>query len=209
MASPSNHKGLLHNQLYSLRDALSNSAYRGTTDREAYRQIRVAKRGEITVTHPLIIYQDSGSEPQDFIWVSLEPLIHDRVADLLTLSKISGWNTYPVEVYDRAGHVVPGYHGLSITGRCQSMFLDREHSEVVYERKPRAWVPYYKGLFITMESWDHSDLFTSADKQTDYIIMTQRVFELFRKAQVTNIRMEPISEVRVYAMDQPNEPRTT
>ena len=83
------------------------------------------------------------------------------------------------------------------------MFLDKEHSELVYEVNPRGKFPYYKGLFITLDSWDGSDFFMSADGKTEFVVVTRKVHDLFRKASVTNIRMEPISEVRVLAMDQP------
>ena len=99
--------------------------------------------------------------------------------------------------------LIPNYHGLSITGRCEPIFLDKDHSSVVYEENPRGRFPYYQGLFITTESWDGSDFFMAADARTDYIIITERVRDLLRRANVKNIRIEPISEVQVYAMDQP------
>lgn len=162
----------------------------------------MAKRGEIRVEQPLVIHQASGRKLLDFIWISLEPLVHERVMDLLTLSSVTGWATYPVEVYDSEERSIPGYHGFSITGRCESMFMDRDHSQLVYEENPRGRFPYYKGLFITTDSWDGSDIFTAADGRTGHIIITERVRDLFRKAKATNVRFEPVSEVRVYATDQ-------
>ena len=35
---------------------------------------------------------------------------------LLEENGITGWSTYPIEVYDRKGNSLPDYHGFAITG---------------------------------------------------------------------------------------------
>lgn len=192
----------MDNTFFRLGGSLSSSALRGTADPDAYDQLVRAKRGSFLPARPIIVHRDSGSIQNDFMWVSLEPLIHRRIGDLLELSTVTGWSTYPVEVHDRDG-ALAGFCGLAITGRCQSIFLDKNHSELVYEVTSRGQFPYYKGLSITVDSWDGSDFFMSADGQSEWIVVTRKVRDLFRKANVTNIRMEPVSQVRVHAMDQP------
>jgi hypothetical protein len=194
-------------ELYSLDDPLSNIAFRGTTDKESYEHMLLAKRGDHTSKKVVVVRHDMGRQPLDFIWVSLEPIIHERVVELLTSLGATGWSTYPVEVLDRDGQVVQGYHGLSVTGRCASIFFDKEHSELVYEEAPMALVPMYRGLYVTRASWDGSDLFTCADRRTDYTIVTERVRTTLSKAKVTNVRMVAISEARSNATDQPSIPR--
>jgi hypothetical protein len=100
-----------------------------------------AKRGEISIKYPLVIHRSSGRKLEDFIWISLVPVIHNRVADLLTLSDRTGWAIYPVNLYDDVGGLIQVYQELTMTGRCESMFLDEDHSELVYEERPRAWAP--------------------------------------------------------------------
>jgi len=193
---------------YELADPLSNSAFRGDVDDVAtYREMKVAKRGEGRPSQVPLIHHSMGRKLCDFIWVSLVPIIHQRVVDLLTLGGVTGWATYPVQVFDREGLPAPGYHGLSITGRCRSMYLDAAHSEVVYEELPGGLCPYYKGLYITTDSWDGSDIFTSADHETDYLVVTEKVRDLLTKARVTNVRLYPVSDVRVMAEDQPTFPK--
>lgn len=194
-------------ELYRLCDPLSTAAFRGDTDKESYEYMRLAKRGEQSSERRVLVRQDLGRKPFDFIWVSLAPIIHQRVIEVLRLCGATGWSTYPVEIVDKADGPVREYHGLSVTGRCQSMFLDAEHSELVYVECPMALAPKYRGLYITKDSWDGADLFTCADKQTDFIVVTEKVRTAFAKAKVTNVRFQPTSEVEVHATDRPSIPR--
>lgn len=194
--------------LYRMGDPLSNAAFRGDVQNVAvYREMESAYRGVSRPSRIPSVRHGMGRRLCDFIWVSLIPIIHQRVVDLLTLAGTTGWAAYPVQVFDRQGVPVTGYHGLIITGRCQSMFLDAEHSEVVYEELPGGRYPYYKGLHITTDSWDGTDIFTAADGKTGWVVVTEKVKELFVKAKVTNVRLYPVSEVRVAAEDQPSFPR--
>lgn len=191
-----------------MSDPLSNSAFRGDVDDVAlYTEMEQAYLGEELPSKVPCIRHSMGRKLCDFIWVSLVPIIHQRVVDLLTLGGVTGWATYPVQVFDQQGEPAPGYHGLRITGRCQSMYLDAAHSRIVYEELPGGRFPYYQGLYIPIETWDRSDMFTSSDHKTAYVVVTEKVRVLFAKAKVTNVRLYPVSEVRVAAEDQPRYPK--
>jgi hypothetical protein len=86
-----------------------------------------------------------------------------------------------------------------------SMFLDKEHSEVVYQDYPGGRFPNYKGLYV--DSWDGSDLFVAADGKTGFKVVTRRVAELFRRKKITNVVFAPVSDVQGSATDQPEFPR--
>ena len=180
---------------YLLSDPLANSAFRGKVDDVAlYEEMEMAKLGRGRPSQVPLIRQSMGRKLCDFIWVSLVPIIHQRVVDLLTLGGVTGWATYLVQVFDRQGVPAPGYHGLSITGRCESIFVDRARAEVVYEDLPGGRFPHYKGLSITTDSWDGSDIFTAADGKTGFVIVTTKVRDLLASASVTNVVLRPISE---------------
>jgi hypothetical protein len=169
--------------------------------------MRKAARGGVVPANPIVVNHSMGGRLRDFIWISLEPVVHERVIKTLHDAGITGWATYAVQVYERDGRAVPDYHGFAITGRCGSMFLDKEHSEVVYKDYPGGRFPNYKGLYVTTDSWDGSDLFVAADGKTGHVVVTQRVVELFRRKKITNVVFEPVSEVQVSATDQPRFPR--
>lgn len=197
-------------KFFRLSDPLSAAAFRGAAKNlGVYERMELAKWAKLQITEPLVIQHDMGKVLRDFIWCTFEPLVHNRVIELLTGSRVTGWTTYPVEVYDRESKKVDGYHGLAITGRCQSIFLSKEHSQLVYEEMPGGLFPRYKGLHITTESWDGSDFFTAADGRTAYIIVTDKIRELFVKAKVTNVDLLPVEEVIGDAPDEPRFPKTT
>jgi hypothetical protein len=134
--------------------------------------------------------------------VELYPLIHERVADLLSQSGITGWRGYAAQVFDRSEKTVAGYRGLAVSGRCESIRIDKEHSQLVYRTFPGGEFPNFRGLQFTDESWDGSDFFMSADGKTDWIVVTDKVERIFRKAHVKNCVLTPISEVEIMAGGQ-------
>ena len=193
--------------LFSLTDPVLKAAFRGTVDREAYAVMTKALRGEVVPADPIIVNHSMGRKLLDFIWISLEPVVHERVIETLDSAGITGWATYGVQVYDRGGRAIPGYQGFAITGRCGSMYLNKEHSEVIYEDLPGGRFPSYKGLYVAADSWDGSDVFVAADGKTAHMVVTRRVAELFRRKKITNVAFESVSEVQVSASDQPRFPR--
>lgn len=188
--------------LFFLGDALSNSAFRASTT-VGREEMRCLLRGEEQPASPIVMRYASGRILKDFVWADVYPMISIRVAELLTEAKVSGWSSYPVEIYSADGSLVPGYQGLSIVGRCQSIYIGRDCSELFYEANPRGRFPRYRGLYFSSDSWDQSDLFMSSDKLTDWRLVTQRLVDLFKKHKVSNIRFEPISRLETVASDQP------
>ncbi|OYW11182.1 MAG: hypothetical protein B7X34_03560, partial [Acidobacteriia bacterium 12-62-4] len=103
---------------FELSDPVTNSALRGTVHGDDYSRMEQAHRGRELPTEPIQVFAGMGRDPRDFIWVSSVPLIHQRVVDALTAAGCTGWSTYPVTMHGRKGVLLPGYHGLVITGRC-------------------------------------------------------------------------------------------
>jgi hypothetical protein len=169
--------------------------------------MELAHRKEVTPAKPFHVRQDMGKRLFDFVWDSMIPLVHDRVVDLLKQDDVTGWGVYPIQLFDKEGALVPNYNwGLSISGRCGPTYLDKEHSAVVYQEMPGGRFPQYQGLYVPTESWDGSDIFLSANG-TGWKLITGKVRELFLRASVSNVMIEPISEVRMHATDQPRFPK--
>jgi len=198
---------LRRENFYWLHDPLLDAPFRGTVGREAFEVMMSAWRGEVVPAAPIVVSHSMGGRLRDFIWIGTIPIVHERVVEALMSANLTGWDTYPVQVFTRDGKAAADYHGFAITGRCGSLFLDKEHSEVVYQDYPGGRFPKYKGLFVTTDSWDGSDLFIAADGKTGWKVVTQRVVEIFRRKKVTNVSFEPVSEVLVDAPDQPAFPR--
>ena len=96
-------------------------------------------------------------------------LISQRLKDLLERNGITGWKTYPVEVYGLKGELLEGYYGFTVTGR-GGLIIHRDS-----ERKQKP--------ICSTQQWDGSDFFRA--KPGRYIIVTQRVKDLFLENKIT------------------------
>ncbi len=125
--------------------------------------------------------------------------ISTRLMDLLMQHQVIGWSTYPVELFDRKGEPLTGYHGLAITGAvCKR---DRSRSQIV-ENPPvvPTGKPYlvYKGLYFVESQWDGSDMFWVSPGGR---VVTEKVYRLFKKHKIVNVRFTPLREVEMDVSD--------
>jgi hypothetical protein len=148
---------------------------------------------------PVEIRQVGGRPPSDAIWASLGPAIHPRVKQALISSGVTGWKTYPVVVYDKRGQLIPDYDGLSITGRCESIRMDR--SKIVYQENERGCFPYYQGIGFDIATWDGSDLFMASDLKTTFMLATGKVERALKSIKAKCVAFKPIADVRIPASE--------
>lgn len=109
------------------------------------------------------------------------------------MNNITGWTTYPVEVYGRRGEPLPGYHGFTVTGgECRR---DRSRSQVITKQTVPGGKPFevYKGLYFFEEDWDRSDIFIV--RRYGGIVVTEKVYKILKRAKVTNVKLTPLLEV--------------
>lgn len=169
-----------------------------------YDLMRSAKRREIVLAAPISVKLGSRGELGDVVWVATNPIVRNRVFDALSNEGITGWQSYPVDLRASSGRMIPGYQGLAISGRCASISIDKDHhAELVYEDNPRGRFPHYRGLSFTKDSWDGTDIFVGADGRTDWIVMSERLSRLVKALKVTHVETTAISDVTVFASDQP------
>ncbi|MBE7528774.1 MAG: hypothetical protein HS099_03450 [Ardenticatenaceae bacterium] len=188
-------------KMYELRDPLGNRAlrlrsYEDWLDSETAGALF---RGQLPEPPQLLrLYGYMGGQPMDFLWSAMIPIacISERVVELLSAHQLTGWSTYPAEVYDRKGNLLPDYHGFSITGRVGKR--DRSRSQVVdvplYKGSEKTH-QVYKGFFFDESSWDGSDFCTVAG--TYYMVVTQAVYNVFKRNKVNNVRLIRLTEVEI------------
>ena len=110
-------------QFYRLTDPLANKPFRlnvsGYSDWLTLEQAWRLYKGSFKPSTPLKLGAYQGGQLADFLWSGLIPIfcVSSRVIESLLSTSITGWNTYPVEVFGRNNEPLVGYHGLSITGK--------------------------------------------------------------------------------------------
>jgi hypothetical protein len=160
-------------------------------------------RGEIAPTEPVRFHHDQGTRPMDYVGTTLggPPLVSERLVALLGEHGFTGWRTFGVEIYDEHGVRVPGYHGLSATGR--SGPFDDSLSPVMTVAPPVPTgeaLPHRIGKRFWPETWDGSDVFSPEGAM--WVVVTQAVRDVVVAAKLKNISLERLTEIEMLALDE-------
>jgi hypothetical protein len=188
-------------KFYQFSDPLANRPLRlsdeGYSDWITKDQAIELYFGRLDLGAPLKLGAYMGGQITEFLWSGLTPLvcISNYVAELLLLNNISGWSTYPVEVYGRKGEFIPGYHGFCVTGvECRR---DRSRSQIFTRQAVPGGKPFgvYKGLYFYEEDWDGSDFFKVGS--FGGTVVTEKVFKILNKVKYKNVMLTPLPEVEI------------
>ena len=196
---PASRRDRTDDGFYRLSDPVSDPPFRGSFGpRECWKFGRAEARPDLPVR---LEWAMGGATPSDVVWTTSAdlPVFSRRVIQLLESGGFTGWDTYPVDLVDKAGDWVPGYAGLMVTGRCDPADLSR--SEVVVRQFPGGWFPNFRGHFFPPESWDGSDLFVEREdgrgSGSGALHATARLIRALRRHRIKNLRIQHTSEVEV------------
>jgi hypothetical protein len=184
---------------FRFRDPLATQPYRLLLMPDATvlttAQVNALVVGLLTLNEPLILKAGAGGKATDVLWAN-DPFIFffsARLRQLLVEEGVTGWTTYPAQLYDRQGNYLPGYQGIAVTG--EECRRDRSRSQIIDKPPP---VPggkgyqVYCGLYFHESEWDGSDMFWVSEGG---IVVTQRVVHLFRRHKIRNAELTPLAEV--------------
>lgn len=186
--------------IYSLSDPLGSSVYRGefSLNDDSF----LLSRGECEPTAGVRVTWAMGAGvPSEVVWTtSAHPIIlSGRIISILLAHEFTGWTTYPVRVFTRAGEELPDYHGLAVTGRSDR--ATPAQSSIVLRKYPGGWVPHFKGESFDPGSWDGSDFFMGRPDQNGQLsgalFVTEQVRDALLGSAVGNISFEKLSELEV------------
>ena len=155
--------------------------------------VELLSRGKSQLGKPIQFDAAQGLEAADFLWTQLvTPVcVSQRVVQILNENQVTGWSTYPVEVFDQVGKLHASYHGLAVTGAvCEA---DYSRSVVVTKPPPapRGRSYYvYKGLYFDEDQWDGSDMFWVGRVR----VVVEKVKKVFEQNEVDNVRFTSLSE---------------
>jgi hypothetical protein len=195
-----------YGQFYVLGEGFTTGAARVASDEDIPDPYALT-RAEVPVRDPIGFHQVEGTRFYDFVgttWAVID-LVSNRVLDVLSESGARGWTTYPVEVRDRRGGLVPGLHGLAVTGRCGPIEDHLSPIEVLPPPVPEgAAMPHWMGLRFRPETWDESDVFTP--EASAFVFMTKPVRDALVRAKAKNLTLDPLSEVNRLVLDDQTVP---
>ena len=183
--------------------------------RDGYNELAQGELSQFKM--PIILKQDSGKNWKDILRLTVGlHLISDRVKKALETNNITGYKTFPIIIYDKKGNKVPGYYGLSITGR--SGEIDWTKSEIITKRQENNYtkqdadamkavypdweIPppkdyqYYKGLHPGLEKWDGSDIFKN--ESTNYIFLSQKAYDVLKSLKLNNTKYVNLAEYEIW-----------
>lgn len=139
------------------------------------------------------LYHGMGrARPSDIVWpmAAMLPFVSDTVISLLAENKVTGWNSFPVEIIDKFGESHRTHNRLMITGTpCGP--IDWSKGKIIGRIDgPRG--PYYHGGWFDPNTWDGSDCFYS--ESWGYPLVVERVRDLFVHAKIKNVAFTRLSE---------------
>src|ERR1043166_1022728 len=131
--------------IFSLGEPFATRPFRGSLREDTPRLDHYSlASGRLVPSRPVRIVPYGGRQLGDFIWTdaAVIRLVSHRVLRVFRDSHITGWSTFPVEVYDRDTVRIEGFEGFSVTGRCGR--IDPALSTPVQKQMPGGIFPYFK-----------------------------------------------------------------
>lgn len=146
------------------------------------------------INFPIIFKHTYGNKVGDILDTGSASLflISDKLKNTLEKNNLTGWKTYPVQIFDKKGDKIQGYHGFSVTGRCGP--VDYRKCEITEKRlAPEGpLIKHYKGLYIGLDKWDGSDFFIP--EGTSGIKITQKAMNLLKTNKLTNLNCKNLMD---------------
>lgn len=193
---------IYYKELYTFFDPISKKAFRGSIFDFPKSEATIS-RGENHINEIVkVMYSMGGTQPSDIIWTtnSAPMILSETLIDLLVINKFTGWDTYQVKVLDKNLTEIPKkYFGLIIKGRAE--YVDYSRSEVISKMIGFYNAPHIKGRYFYTDNWDGSDFFMENPNPDNKINMfrycTERVYQIFKKNNITNITFENLIETDI------------
>lgn len=138
------------------------------------------------IQFPVVFRQIDGKRMRDVLDMRYDGqcvLISDRMCGILRAGGITGWQTYPIILFDKKGIEIGGYNGFTVVGRGGTF-------EYLPGYDPIKVDEYYKYIQWRVEQWDGSDFFKISP---NCVVCTKRVMQLLRIHKVEAIDYYPLS----------------
>ena len=158
--------------------------------------------GKVNKKDKVVYTYLQGKKPYDIIGCSFPHLniISKNFYELLKDNRVSGWDSYPVEVLKKGKVLLNDYYGLSIKGKCGPILDEKSNQMLMPPKVPSATSYYaYVGLYFDPNTWDGSDIF--CPEGSYHIFVTEKVKNLIEQAGITNVLFGKITEIENLSPD--------
>lgn len=132
------------------------------------------------IDFPVVYRQFDGKRLRDMLDMRYDGncfLISDRMKRIFKENEFTGWETYPVLLFDKKGHEIKGYSGFTVIGRGgQRKYLlpKQEVDKMVKEEKA-------KYIEWDISQWDGTDIFRI---DPNYVMITDRVKKIMTQNKI-------------------------
>lgn len=170
--------------------AIKNNLYGEESGREIHHQLLYGEENGSYpgyITFPVVFRNKGGNKMRDLLDMRFDGncfLISDRMKVLMEDNQVTGWNSYPVIVYDKKGNEVVGYHGFTVTGRGGSIKMLKPWSEIGIDERPHF-------IIWDKSQWDGSDVFRIGP---NILTITAKAMQLFKQNKISAASYSPLSE---------------
>ena len=154
--------------------------------------------GARRLTAPLRLRRMTGSVPVDLMGTTFATvnLVSDRLVAVLRSVAHTGWSLFPAELRVRGDQPLPGYHGLTITGRTGPLEDDLAVATMLPPSVPGGEaVPGTRGWCFEPDTWDGSDVFTPEGSAS--FCVTEPVADVLRISGLRGLRLERMSDIEM------------
>ena len=144
------------------------------------------------IDFPVIFKQECGKHLTDILdtgWPSLY-LISNKLKCILEKNELTGWQVFPIKLYNQKGNEISGYYGFSITG--QSGPTTYDNCEIIEKRMvPNGPIcKFYKG--VSIDNWNGKDFFTPEGTYETFI--TKKAADILKKHKITNLKLKNLAD---------------
>jgi len=185
-----------YSKMFLLRDPFASRWLRLTIESEwiHVKEADTVAWGKMKLRVPIKFRGYMGGTAADIIWTGFSPLfcVSQRVIEVLEKNRFIDWSTYPVEVYDRKGKRLVGYHGFAVTSYAGERDLSRSPIIKIESFVPGGRIPeVYKGFYFDENKWDGSDVFRVG---AAWRIVTKAVKDVFINENIRNVKFIALSD---------------
>lgn len=178
---------------YQFRSKLANHNVVQVRPIQDMDELKLIKGDYQGVFFPVEFKQEYGKYFYDILYTGYAGfyLISEKLQHILEINQLSGWQPFPIKLYDEKNNLINGYCGFSVTGHCGPLSYDK--CEIIEKRQvpegPLA--KYYRG--VTIEQWDGADFFTPQGTYQTFV--TLKAGKVLQANKITNLELEKLENI--------------